>query len=102
MPVKLDTKHANGFIKEYNDLLPMKKYSKMTVGQKNELIRKKMNTLRNNKLAKDLESLEKSQQTKDSKLKTAVAQQGLPRAGVKRRTTAAVAKTYGSSSSSSC
>ena len=76
MVVKLDTKHANGFIREYNDLLPMKKYSKMTVGQKNELIRKKMHTLRTNTLVKDLERLEKAQKTKDSDLKTAMAQQG--------------------------
>ena len=72
----LDRKNANDFIKEYNEIMPMKRYSKMNIGQKNELIRKKIHTLQHNKLVQDYKALEDKQAKSDEALKTTLAKQG--------------------------
>ena len=73
---KLDRKSANNFIKEYNQIVPMKRYSKMNIGQKNELIRKKIQTLQNNKLVRDYNELLEDQKIRDEDFKTTIAKKG--------------------------
>ena len=72
----LDRKNANEFIKDYNEIMPMKRYSKMNIGQKNELIRKKIHTLQHNKLVQDYKDLEELQKKSDEALKNTLAKQG--------------------------